>query len=127
MLLLQDEDILAAQAELVRERDEVVEPAGGAGLAVVTSGHLPATLLEGRDERNPLRVAVVVSGEVLNLYPVLRREELTTYSTLNLRTHRATVFKEGADALRLVLVLSVHITVEVDRRLTRGLTATRAE
>lgn len=62
VLLLPDEDILAAQAELVRERDEVVEPAGGAGLAVVTSGHLPATLLEGRDERNPLRVAVVVSG-----------------------------------------------------------------
>ena len=63
LLPLQDPDPkVAAQAELVRERDEVVEPAGGAGLAVVTSGHLPATLLEGRDERNPLRVAVVVSG-----------------------------------------------------------------
>jgi len=62
VVLLADEEILAAQARLVRERDEVVEPAGAAALALVVAGKLPAELLAGRSAANPLRVAAVVSG-----------------------------------------------------------------
>lgn len=62
VVLLSDEEILAAQAQLVRERDEVVEPAGAAALAAVLSRHLPKDLFAGRAADEPLRVAVIVSG-----------------------------------------------------------------
>jgi len=58
---LPDEDIHAAQEELVR-LGEVVEPAGAAACAVVRSGRLPSNLLDGRSASDPLRVVVVVSG-----------------------------------------------------------------
>ena len=61
MVLLTDEEIFAAQAQLVAG-GQVVEPAGAAGVAVVLSGHLPADWLAGRDATDRLRVAVVVSG-----------------------------------------------------------------
>jgi threonine dehydratase len=61
IVLLEDADIFAAQAELVRQ-GETVEPAGAAAFAVVRSRRLPPSFLAGRDARNPLRVAVVVSG-----------------------------------------------------------------
>ncbi len=61
VVLVEDEEILAAQAGLVRG-GEVVEPAGGAAVAVVQSGKLPPDLLQGRSADDPLRVAAVVSG-----------------------------------------------------------------
>lgn len=61
IVALEDDEIFAAQKTLVR-LGETVEPAGSAAFAVVTSGKLPAALSSGRDARNPLRVAVVVSG-----------------------------------------------------------------
>ena len=60
--LIEDEAIFAAQERLVREQDEVVEPAGAAAAALVWSGRLPEALFAGRDASSPLRVAVVVSG-----------------------------------------------------------------
>ncbi len=61
VVLLEDEEIFAAQRVLVHG-GEVVEPAGAAGMAVVLSQKLPPAVLEGRSARNPLRIAVVVSG-----------------------------------------------------------------
>jgi threonine dehydratase len=61
IVLLEDEAIFAAQRELVRQ-GETVEPAGAAAFAVVRSRRLPDALFAGRDARNRLRVAVVVSG-----------------------------------------------------------------
>ncbi len=60
--LLEDDVIFAAQARLVRGVGETVEPAGAAAAALVWSGRLPGELLAGRGARDPLRVAVVVSG-----------------------------------------------------------------
>ena len=61
-ILLSDEEIFAAQGELVRRGGWVVEPAGAAAFAAVRSRKLPAALLVGRGPANPLRVAVTVSG-----------------------------------------------------------------
>ena len=61
VVLVEDEEILAAQGHLVR-MGEIVEPAGGAAVAVVREGKLPAQLLEGRGLDDPLRVCCVVSG-----------------------------------------------------------------
>ena len=61
-LLLTDEQIFAAQRELVLETGFSVEPAGAAAFAAVYSRSLPANLLEGRGAANPLRVAVTISG-----------------------------------------------------------------
>jgi threonine dehydratase len=61
IVLLDDEEIFAAQRELVAA-GETVEPAGSAAVALVLSRKLPARLLEGRSAENPLRVAAVVSG-----------------------------------------------------------------
>jgi threonine dehydratase len=61
IVLLDDEQIFAAQAELVRQ-GETVEPAGAAAFAAVRARRLPEALFAGREARNPLRVAVVVSG-----------------------------------------------------------------
>lgn len=61
-LLLSDEQIFAAQKELVQRANLVVEPAGAAAFAAVRYGRLPAELLAGRSAKNPLRVAVTVSG-----------------------------------------------------------------
>lgn len=62
LALLEDGAIFEAQARLVRDCGEVVEPAGAAAAALVWGGRLPEALLAGRDARDPLRVAVVVSG-----------------------------------------------------------------
>jgi threonine dehydratase len=61
IVLMSDEEIFAAQVQLVAA-GEVVEPAGAAAYAVVVARKLPARLLEGRGESDRLRVAVVVSG-----------------------------------------------------------------
>jgi threonine dehydratase len=61
MVLLSDEEILAAQRRLVLG-GEVVEPAGAAAVAVVDAGKLPGALFEGRTAEDALRVAAVVSG-----------------------------------------------------------------
>jgi threonine dehydratase len=61
VVLLEDDEIFAAQARLV-EGGERVEPAGAAAAALVLAGRLPAHLLATRSARDPLRVAVVVSG-----------------------------------------------------------------
>jgi threonine dehydratase len=61
VILLDDEDIFAAQKRLVAG-GEVVEPGGSAAAAVLFSSLLPKALFEGRDAKNKLRVAVVVSG-----------------------------------------------------------------
>lgn len=58
--LLDDDEIHAAQRRLVRA-GEIVEPAGAAASALVFRAEL-GSLLEGRDARDPLRVAAVVSG-----------------------------------------------------------------
>ena len=59
--LVTDEEVFAAQAELVRA-GEVVEPAGAATTALILSGRLPERLLEGRSATDPLRVVAIVSG-----------------------------------------------------------------
>ena len=56
-----DEEVFAAQAELVRA-GEVVEPAGAATTALILNGRLPERLLEGRSAADPLRVVAIVSG-----------------------------------------------------------------
>lgn len=61
MVTLEDEEILAAQAELVAA-GFTVEPAGAASFAAVRLGALPPELLEERSPRDPLRVACVLSG-----------------------------------------------------------------
>jgi threonine dehydratase len=61
VLLLDDGDILAAQARLVAA-GHVVEPAAAAAAAVVFSGQVPAAWLAGRTATDPLRVCAVVSG-----------------------------------------------------------------
>jgi threonine dehydratase len=61
-VLLTDEEILAAQKELVQQGGYVVEPAGAAAFAAVRSRALPEELYAGRTRANPLRVAVTVSG-----------------------------------------------------------------
>ena len=61
IVLLGDDEIFAAQAELVRS-GETVEPAGAAAFAVVMARRLPERLFSGHDASKPLRVAVVVSG-----------------------------------------------------------------
>lgn len=61
MQTLPDEAIYAAQDHLVRA-GYTVEPAGAAAYAVVHSERLPAELLAGRSESDPLRVGVIVSG-----------------------------------------------------------------
>lgn len=60
-ILLPDEVIFAGQKRLVGE-GETVEPAGAAAFAAVVARRLPAELLAGRSAKDPLRVAVVVSG-----------------------------------------------------------------
>ena len=61
VITLADEEIFAAQKELV-QAGLMVEPAGAASLAAVRSRHLPPALLEGRSARAPLRVCCVISG-----------------------------------------------------------------
>lgn len=61
VVLVEDDEVFAAQAELVHA-GEVVEPAGAAALAVVRCGKLPEKLHAGRTAADPLRVVVVVSG-----------------------------------------------------------------
>jgi len=75
MLLPDDDEIHAAQRRLVRPghsrasvdpaprwEGEVVEPAGAAAYAAALTAPAIQELLAGRDARNPLRVAVTVSG-----------------------------------------------------------------
>jgi len=60
-VLLEDAEILDAQKHLVAS-GETVEPGGSAAAAVVFSALVPQAMLEGRDARRRLKVAVVVSG-----------------------------------------------------------------
>jgi threonine dehydratase len=62
VITLPDEDIFAAQRELVQRGGWVVEPAGAAAAALVLARKLPALSLIGRTPSNALRVACVVSG-----------------------------------------------------------------
>ncbi len=62
VLTLSDEEIFAAQKELVVRGGWTVEPAGSAGAALVLSRKLPADLYAGRSSSNKLRVAAVISG-----------------------------------------------------------------
>lgn len=61
MVTLEDDEILAAQAELVRAGFPV-EPAGAAAFAAVRLGALPPDVLQGRSARDPLRIVCVLSG-----------------------------------------------------------------
>lgn len=61
LVLLEDEDVFAAQAQLVAA-GEVVEPAGAAAPALALRGLLPERWLEGRSRARPLRVVAIVSG-----------------------------------------------------------------
>ena len=61
-VLLSDEEIFAAQRELVQRAGLVVEPAGAAAYAAVRSRRLPIEWLAGRGPTNKLRVAVTISG-----------------------------------------------------------------
>jgi threonine dehydratase len=60
-ILLADDVIFGAQKRLVAA-GEVVEPAGAAAFAAVVTRRLPDSLYAGRGAKDPLRVAVVVSG-----------------------------------------------------------------
>ena len=66
VVTLPDEQIFAAQAELVRRGGWTVEPAGAAAVALVLAGRLadvlPARLLAGRGPEKPVRVCAVISG-----------------------------------------------------------------
>jgi threonine dehydratase len=59
---LSDEDVFAAQRDLVLRGGWTVEPAGAAAAALVLSGRLPSLALHGRTRERRLRVAAVVSG-----------------------------------------------------------------
>ncbi len=61
-LLLSAAEIFEAQRDLVQRGNFVVEPAGAAAFAAVRSQKLPPQLLAGRTQKNPLRVAVTISG-----------------------------------------------------------------
>lgn len=61
LVAVEDADVFAAQAALVRA-GEVVEPAGAAAPALALRRLLPERFLAGRSRANPLRVAAVVSG-----------------------------------------------------------------
>jgi threonine dehydratase len=61
IVLVDDEDIFAAQKRLVAA-GEIAEPGGSAAAAVVFSSLLPKELFQGRDAKQRLKVAVVVSG-----------------------------------------------------------------
>lgn len=61
VVLFEDEVAFAAQKRLVA-LGEMVEPAGAAAAGLVFAGLLPPEILGARSARNPLRVAVVVSG-----------------------------------------------------------------
>ncbi|MBL8861552.1 MAG: pyridoxal-phosphate dependent enzyme [Planctomycetes bacterium] len=82
VFLLEDPLIFAAQERLVA-LGEVVEPAGAAAYAAVVSRCLPEELLAGRGPRDPLRVAVVVSGgnpdpaQLESVRAAIARERLT--------------------------------------------------
>jgi len=60
--LLSDDEIFAAQAELVLRGGWVIEPAGACSVAAVLTGKLPPLALKGRSIADPLRVVAVVSG-----------------------------------------------------------------
>jgi threonine dehydratase len=62
VLTLSDDEIFAAQKELVVRGGWTVEPAGSAGAALVLARKLPEQLLAGRTRSDPLRVAAVLSG-----------------------------------------------------------------
>jgi threonine dehydratase len=62
MLTLDDAEIFAAQAHLVRHSNWTVEPAGAATAAAVLSQQLPEALTTSRRAGNPLRVCAIVSG-----------------------------------------------------------------
>jgi threonine dehydratase len=62
VVLLTDDEVYAAQAELVLRGGWVVEPAGAASVAAVLSGKLPQLALMGRSISSPARVVAVVSG-----------------------------------------------------------------
>ena len=62
VITLRDEEIFAAQRELVVRGGWTVEPAGAAAAALVLARRLPERLLAGRTRERRLRVACVVSG-----------------------------------------------------------------
>jgi threonine dehydratase len=62
VVTLGDDEIFAAQRELVRRGGWVVEPAGAAATALVLSGKLPRPALQDRSRERRVRVAAVVSG-----------------------------------------------------------------
>jgi threonine dehydratase len=62
VVLLSDDEVFAAQAELVLRGGWVVEPAGAASVAAVLTGKLPQLALMGRSISRPARVVAVVSG-----------------------------------------------------------------
>jgi threonine dehydratase len=62
VITLPDEDVFAAQRELVLRGGWPVEPAGAAAAALVLAGKLPSLTLHGRSRDQRLRVAAVVSG-----------------------------------------------------------------
>jgi threonine dehydratase len=61
-LLLDDEAIFDAQRELVQRGGWTVEPAGAAAFAAVRTRKLAGQEYAGRTAKNPLRIAVTVSG-----------------------------------------------------------------
>jgi len=61
VVTLEDAEIFAAQATLVRAGHRV-EPAGAAAVAAVLSDGLPDAVLAERSASNPLRVCCIVSG-----------------------------------------------------------------
>lgn len=62
VVLLSDDEVFNAQAELVLRGGWVVEPAGACSVAAVLTGKLPQLALKGRSISNPVRVVAVVSG-----------------------------------------------------------------
>ena len=62
VLTLSDDEIFAAQKELVLRGGHTVEPAGSAGAALVLARKLPEQLLTGRTRSDKLRVVAVLSG-----------------------------------------------------------------
>jgi len=62
MITLTDEEIFAAQRELVVNQGLIVEAAGAAAFAAVWHQALPPELVGGRSRGHPLRTVCVVSG-----------------------------------------------------------------
>jgi hypothetical protein len=71
------------------------------------------------------KIAVIIVGEPCCLETIGGREHVTTDGPFNGRAHGSAILKEVGRALRLILILCVHVAIKMDRSLSRVISATR--